>query len=332
MTLRSAAMLTAAVVGDALAAGAGAGARPVETIDLMPLYWQFLDRARTLSTDEQVRLFREMVVERRPEVYNAAVMSVPGGKTFVEALPEIYAKATAWTSPHLETIRTLSSEIATTLPHQQEAFRREFPDFAFDGRVYFLYALGAFDGAARTVEGRPALLFGLDVIAAVNGSGASLAPLFHHELFHAYHGPLIGTTGRGLPLYLSLWTEGLATLVARRLNPTASDLAIHGLPANTPARTRAELPRVASLLREKLDSTSAADYDAFFIGNEPDAAIPRRSGYYVGYLVAARLQQGRPLRDLARLSGPALREAIRAALANPAALAESKAEPDPGRR
>jgi len=154
-------------------------------------------------------------------------------------------------------------------------------------------------------------------------SGASVAPLFHHELFHAYHGPLIGTTGRGLPLYLSLWTEGLATLVARSLNPSASDIAIFGLPPNTPQRAREDLPRLAALLRAKLDSTSSDDYDLFFMGNEGDAAIPKRSGYYVGYLVAAQIKQRRPLRDLAPLKGADLRRAIDAALAEPAALADA---------
>jgi hypothetical protein len=301
--------------------------RAVETIDLMPLYWQFRERAQALPVAEQVRLFNEMVVERRPEVYNASVMNVPGGKSFAEVLPEIYPKATAWTSPHEDAIRTLSKEIATTLPQQEKAFRREFPDFSYEGRVYFMYALGAFDGAVRTVEGRPALLFGLDVIAAIHGSGASIAPLFHHELFHAYHGPLIGTTGRGLPLYLSLWTEGLATLVARQLNPSAADAAIFGLPPNTPLRAREDLPRLAALLRGKLDSTSPDDYDAFFVGNEPDADIPKRSGYYIGYLVATHIQQGRPLRELARLKGAELRKAIDVALATPSALAGAAAHP-----
>ena len=241
----------------------------VETIDLMPLYWQFWDKAQSLPEAEQIRLFRQMVVERRHE----------------------------------------------------QSFQKEFPDFKYQGRVYFLYALGAFDGAVRTVDGRPALLFGLDAIAAIHGETASVGPLFHHELFHAYHGPRIGDTGRGLPLYLSVWSEGLATLVARRLNPSASDMAIYGLPANTPQRVRDDLPKLAALLRARLDSTLAEDYDEFFVGNDPKASRPRRSGYYLGYLIAARLNADKPLKDLARLKGQQLRRAIDQALADPTALA-----------
>ena len=62
---------------------------PVETIDLMPLYWQFWDKAQSLPEAEQIRLFRAMIVDRLPQVYNSEVMSVPGGKSFADALPEI---------------------------------------------------------------------------------------------------------------------------------------------------------------------------------------------------------------------------------------------------
>ena len=308
----------------ALLAASGAAQQrspAVETIDLMPLYWQFWDKAQSLPMGEQIRLFREMVVDRRPEVYNASVMSVPGGKSFADALPQIYPEAVQWTQPHQDVIRKLSTELATMLPEHEQAFRREFPDFKYQGRVYFLYSVGAFDGAARTVEGRPALLFGLDAIAAIHGGSASVGPLFHHELFHAYHGPRIGDTGRGLPLYLSIWSEGLATLVARKLNPSASDMAIYGLPSNTPQRVREDLPKLAALLRARMDSTLPEDYDEFFVGNDPKAPRPRRSGYYLGYLVAARLNQDKPLKDLARLKGQQLHRAIDQALADPSRLA-----------
>ena len=302
-------------------AGRVAAQPSFETVDLMPLYWQFRERAQGRPPDEQVRLFSELVVARRPDVYNAAVLNAPAGTPFDGFLRETYPKATAWTDPHVEVIRTLSKEIATSMPRHVDAFRREFPDFAYAGRVFFMYSLGAFDGAVRTVDGRPALMFGLDVIAAIHGDAATVAPLFHHELFHAYHGPLIGDTGRGLPVYLSVWAEGLATLVARRLNPGASDVAILGLPTNTPRRVRDDLPRLASQLRDRLDSRAPEEYDTWFTGNDTVAAIPRRSGYYLGYLVAARLQQGRSLRELALLKGDALRDVIDRTLADTEGLA-----------
>ena len=293
-----------------------APAPPLQTIDLMPLYWAFEERASGAPMDAQIRLFREMVIERRPEVYNAGVLGTPGGQPLESLLPGIYPQAAAAAAKHRPVMQALSREIADSLPRHVASFRREFPDFAFEGPVYFLYSLGAFDGAERQVQGRTALLFGVDVIAAIHGRGASVAPLFHHELFHVYH--TRGQGGSGRPLIQSLWAEGLATLVARRLNPSASDAAIFGLPPNTPERVLRELPALAAHVRARLDSTSQQDYAELFLGNEPDAVIPRRSGYVLGYLVANRLHlDGRSLRELARLEWPALRRAVEDALAAP---------------
>ena len=288
----------------------------LETIDLMPLYWAFDRRVAGEPMDEQVRLFRELVVERRPEVYNATVLGTPGGQPLESLLPGIYPQAAAAAAKHRPVMQALSREIADSLPRHVASFRREFPDFAFEGPVYFLYSLGAFDGAERQVQGRTALLFGVDVIAAIHGRGASVAPLFHHELFHVYH--TRGQGGSGRPLIQSLWAEGLATLVARRLNPSASDAAIFGLPPNTPERVLRQLPALAAHMRARLDSTSQQDYAELFPGNEPDAPLPRRGGSVVGYLVARRLQQGgRSLRELAQLEGPALRRSVEDAVAAP---------------
>ena len=53
----------------------------------MPLYWQFWAKAQSLPEAEQIQLFREISWNVCPEVYNTAVMSVPGGKSFADALP-----------------------------------------------------------------------------------------------------------------------------------------------------------------------------------------------------------------------------------------------------
>jgi hypothetical protein len=288
----------------------------LETIDLMPLYWAFDKRANGAPMDEQVRLFREMVIERRPEVYNAAVLGTPGGQSLESLLPALYPQAAAMAAKHRAVMQKLSLEIANRLGEHVASFRHAFPDLAFEGPVYFMYSLGAFDGAERQVEGRRALLFGIDVIAAIHGKDASVAPLFHHELFHVYHAR--GQGGPGRPLFQSLWAEGLATLAARHLNPEASEAAIFGLPPNTPERVLRELPALAAHVRARLDSTAQQDYAELFLGNESDAPIPRRSGYVLGYLVARRLQQdGRSLRELAQLEGSALRNSIDEALKDP---------------
>jgi TorA maturation chaperone TorD len=94
------------------------------------------------------------------------------------------------------------------------------------------------------------------------------------------------------------------------MNPSATDRQVFGLPENTPARTRQMLPHVAAELLQRLDSTSRDDYRKFFLGSEPNADPPQRSGYFVGYLIAERIGAGRPLHDLAKMPAGEVRRAV----------------------
>lgn len=291
-----------------LLAGCATSSRATyRTHDLMPLYWSFAERAQNASMAEQIQLARELVVRKRPDIYNEKVLLVdPESKKFEEWYPKYYA----WVSPHFDVMRRLSETVARDMKSFDARFRRQFPDFAFDGDVYFLNSFGAFDGALRTVNGRTVLLFGLETLAAVHGGSASVEPLFDHELFHLYHRQFF-KAAEDEPLWVSLWREGLATYVARRMNPDATDRQIHGLPDTTPARVRANLPHVAQMFFDRIDSKSPDDESLFFLGNKPaDADPPARSGYYIGFLIAEKLGRHRSLADLAKLPAEDVRLAI----------------------
>lgn len=230
-----------------------------------------------------------------------------------ETLAQRWPRYLSFAGKHLDTARTLSASLKRELPLFEARFRRTFPDLAYTGEVYFLASLGSMDGGTRQVKGRTALLFGVDVIAAVHGEKADLGSFFHHEFFHVYHeqfpDPELEDT-----LARALWKEGLATYVAWTLNPKTPESVIFGLPTDMPERTRAALPRLAGELRARLDSKSPEDYRNFFLGNPQREDLPARSGYYVGYLVARELGRTRSLPELARLHGPALRDAIEGVL------------------
>jgi uncharacterized protein YjaZ len=178
-----------------------------------------------------------------------------------------------------------------------------------------MHSLGGFDGATRTVKGRTALLFGVDMIAYIYGTDANPEPFFHHELFHLYHAQFKGAgSGVKASLLSSLWREGLATYVAQELNPQAIGVAIFGLPRSTPTLAQGRLSALARELRDNLDSDSAQDYARFFTGAREDAPVPARSGYYVGYLVAKELAKRHTMAELARAPIAQLRPEIEAAL------------------
>ncbi len=284
--------------------------KPTYTVkDLTPTFWRFWDEARGKPQAEQLRLLREHVVATHPDVYTAEVLTLDTTLPLDEALAQRWPRFLAFAGKHLDTARGLSAALKEELPRYEERFRRTFPDLAYTGEVYFVASLGAFDGGTRQVKGRTALLFGVDVIAAVYGEKADLEAFFDHELFHLYHeqfpDPELEDT-----LARALWKEGLATYVAGTLNPETPESLLFGLPVDLPERARATLPQLARELRTRLDSKSPEDYKTFFLGHSQRKDIPARSGYYVGYLVARELGRTHSLPELARLQGRPLRDAI----------------------
>jgi hypothetical protein len=276
-------------------------------VDLMPLYWKWWDAASTKDTTEQLALFRTIVVPERPDIYNEKVLFIdPNSKAF----DEWFAKYRDRLVPHIDTVRALSETVATQLGEIDARFRRHFPDFHYDGDVYFIGSFGGFDGALRTINGKRSLMFGLDLVAIIHGEGAKIEPIFDHELFHLYHHQFFHSPDDG-PVWAGLWEEGLATYVSRKMNPDASAKQIFGLPESTPGRVRDNLSKVATAALHDVDSTDRDTYSKYFLGNKGDDVFPPgRSGYYIGYLIAERLGKTRSLKELAKMQPKEVRAAV----------------------
>jgi hypothetical protein len=263
----------------------------------MPDFRKFWAQARDKDQATQVKLFQKMVSDPHPEVYNRDVLGGPPDQPFAATLPGRYPAIQAMVQPKMDLVLRLSRQIGKDLPRYESNFRKTFPDLNYTGRIYFMYSLGAFDGGTRTVQGKEALLFGLDMIAFVYGEEADPEPFFHHELFHIYHSQFFG---EGETIAAALWREGLATYVAHALNPKAAGVNLFGIPRNTPDRTQAELARYAGALRAVLNSEKKDDYNRYFMGGmDEKAETPARSGYYIGYRVAERLAKRHSLQELA---------------------------------
>lgn len=282
-------------------------------IDLTPDFWQFWAKAEKLSVPDQAKLFREMVADRHPEVYKASVINLDEKKPLDTELSARYATWHELLAPRMSIMRRVSGQISTDLPRYETNFQKAFPDMNYTGEVYFLCSLGGFDGATRTVAGKTALLFGIDMIAYVYGNDADPQPFFHHELFHIYHSQFLPDTDDD-PIYRNLWREGLAEYVAKSLNPSAAGVTLFGLPLDMPQRAQAMLPALAHDLRLNLDSTSQDVREKYFFGMSSHAGVPPRSGYYVGYLVAQKIGAGKQLQDLAKITGTELRKQVEQAL------------------
>jgi hypothetical protein len=180
MTLsrRRAAQLLLAGLGAAVAgcAAVDVPAPSYRVIDLMPAYWDFWARAQVVDENARPALFRQMVVSHAPQAYAASVIGLAPDKPYDEELARRYHRVQAMVADRTDLMRRLSSRIARDLRGYEATFRGTFPDLAYHGDIYFMHSLGGFDGGTRIIEGRMALLFGLDMIAYVYGEQADPQP------------------------------------------------------------------------------------------------------------------------------------------------------------
>lgn len=177
-------------------------------------------------------------------------------------------------------------------------FRVAFPDFEPGDRVLVVHSLGELDGGVLTLNGRQTLVFGIDVMAAHHPFESESA-FFHHELFHLYHSDDFGCAA----VWCTLWSEGLATYVAHRLNPTATDAELLlDLPKGVVADTIAVEALAWERLEATLLSTDTADRAVLFQARPSPGGLPPRHGYYLGYRIVEELGQTRDLHALAALT------------------------------
>jgi len=294
-------MIAAALLVLALSPPAPPDPPPCAVTDLMPAFWTYWDAAKALPAAEQERSFEKLVMAPNAAVYDGAFHGAPApvAKFIGDALAKV---------PAIEPdMRELSGRLSAELPRQITRFRETFPRFQCDTAVYFLYAAGAFDGATREVSGKDALMFGLDTIARLK---EPLSPLFAHELFHVYHAERIPKPPDAF--YWQMWEEGLASYVSRRLNPDVPESQVCCVP---PAEAvDAVLAKVVTGALERLDSAKEDDYRRYFLGGDEAIDIPRRSGYVLGYRIAAEAGKTRTLEDLAELPPEQVRNLVESGL------------------
>lgn len=213
---------------------------------------------------------------------------------------------------HRAAILKVARDFRLAFAPARASFERRFGRVSSSQPVYILHSLGEMDGGTRDLNGKSTLLFGADVIAKIHGDN-DIAPFFHHELFHVYHRSIMPDCE---PLWCSLWEEGLATYVAKTLNPQAGEEALMlDLPA--PIRPAVDANRAAAVCAvvPLLNSADEKDYSSLFYGNAHLPGMPARMGYYIGYLVAADLGRTRTLQQLARLKPAETRRLIDQSLA-----------------
>ncbi len=297
------------VVAGFLAVGVEA-AQPAayELVDLASSYTTFWDESQDLPAQERVDAFKARFDALLPGFFSAERVGWMTSEQYDSAIVQSFEQF-----PGIrDRFTAVTSGFAKLLEPAYASFARAFPDLRPIGPIYIIHSVGELDGGTREVAGQSRLFFGADVMAQVH-QFADEKPFFQHELFHVYHAQFFSGCEE---MWCATWSEGLAVLVAQRLNPRATDAELL-LTSPRPIRPEVDRNRVAAVcaVASRLSSTDSADYASLFSNGSPIANLPPRFGYYIGYLVATEAARSRSLTELAHLDNEKARDLVTGALA-----------------
>jgi hypothetical protein len=297
------------MLGPALAV-ALAAALPFTIHDLTPEFWRFWDAAQNQPTARQEQLWQERYVASHQRVFDD--LATPCKDQFdADWFRANYLKDLPRIVPAL---RSMVAELPRQLDQANRRFVKTFPDMRWSGDVYVMAAGFCFNGRAQKIQGRDAVLFGVDTMVALGQK--DLIPTMHHELFHRYHREFFDFEGSsGYPLWTTLWAEGLATYVSEELNPAASETDLGMVPLGMARKVDNRRAELAADFLRRFESTAEKDATVYFNDtNSQDAFVPARAGYQLGVLVVRELSKRESLQTMAHWSQAEAKPKIRAAL------------------
>lgn len=273
----------------------------------------FFDRTADLPIDQRVARFKQDVAGKFPDFYAPSKDDAKGQARFDQSIAESIDEFPAIRDRYIAKLKAFDAGLAQNMAK----FKQTFPDLKAQHEIYLLHSLGQMDGGTRTLNAKPYLIFGADVMVTAHEGWKDEAAFFHHELFHVLHEPNLG---RCEAMWCPLWIEGLATHAASTLNPGASEaeLLLY-FPAGMADLTRAKLAQSWNALLPVLDSQSEEVYSELFSTAPGTDGLPSRRGYYLGYLVAQELGSTHDLRQLARMKAAEVEPLVKQAVAKLAA-------------
>ena len=299
-------LFLAAVACLGLAAAPVQAAQRVQIVDLVGEFDAVIDRTASLPPTEQAVALRERFATLLPGFYDAARLGQDKAAYDARLAREMNGYR-QFAKPKAAAVRDRFNRM---IQPAVSDFERTVGPLPEGSKAYLVISMGEFDGATRTLpQVGQVLLFGADMIAKYHGDSDARA-FVQHELFHVYHGQRFEGCEQ---VWCSLWQEGLATYVAARLNPRASDAELL-LTIPEPIRPSLDKHKVEAVcaVLERLDSTR--DDQALFSFKRLSPNLPPRFGYLVGAWVAEDLGKRHSLPALAEMKGKPLRSAIEQSL------------------
>jgi hypothetical protein len=278
--------------------------------NFMPEFWQFWQAAENQPVERQAELWQSLYVSKHQAVFDD--LAGPCKDQFDPA----WARTRYF--PKLPKIVPAMRDATENLPEKLAATRTRFlglfPDMHWAGDIYVMASGYCFNGRAQTIQGRGAILFGMDATVALGQK--DMSPGMTHELFHRYHMQFFDfQPSKNYPLWTVLWGEGMAQYVCEQLNPTASEIDLSHLPVGMVQKVDARRRELAADFLKKFDSTQETDAKIWFNDmRSQDPVVPARGGYELGVLVARELAKRYSVQTMAHWSQSQARPKIQAAL------------------
>jgi len=254
---------------------------------------------------------------------------IPYGTIFRVPPDSALARYVDWLTPRLAQAYRIARDAELETQPAANRVARVFPALADTVHLAIIgLSLGNTNGTVRVLERKPILIFGADVQTIVPDSAIYIRATLEHELVHVAHATVnprvyamveAGLNGVATPLYVSLFSEGLATWGSSHADPKLSP-AHYDMNAALAAERRATCERLAPLLRRDLESTDPKRYGDWFFLSGKDPAIPRRYAYVLGERMVRQMARRYSPTQLLKLDAAAILSAARAALANTSSL------------
>ena len=274
-----------------------------------------MDLAKSKDKPTRLLMFRQMIVEPHKEIYGLAVSGMDD---------ENLSRYLDQSESQENELRQLSNNLPDRLYRTWKSFALKFPDMKSDVTLYIAPApQNAIGGWVRPFGNRVVVIFGFSTLARIV-SELGFAVFVHLELTHLYQAQVnpeframtaryfMKESGPPSFLYQLMWLEGLADYVSRWLNPKAQPGDVFNLePAD---EIRARLPELARKLRVRMDASDRETIGEFVFGGNEIKGIPRKTGYYIGMLIAEQLGRTHSVKQLLRLGGKTLHRLIETSL------------------
>lgn len=267
-----------------------------QVINLGDDFYDLYKLSETMENERRTSFIAESLVKKFPAFYKDKEGVAESDEysllsrvsAAVQNFPSIEVEYLSWG-------RSLSEGLNRTL----ESFRKIFFNMEMNVPIFMLHSFGSFNGGVQKVDGKSHLMFGLDLMAKYH-SWENDAPFFYHELFHVYHKSYFEQCE---PLWCDVWSDGLATYISYKLNSDAGyDEMMLNIPEDMAADIEQKLVFALQDFKSKFYSTDSDVKSVLTSFSTDDTSLPSRRGYYLGYLLAKRLEQKHSDIELAQMN------------------------------